>query len=57
MFGVQQPTNGFFMFNPWSIAALRVDSKQLYAYKRGILGLNGPCSLKIDMSVDEDIEC
>ena len=37
--------------------ALRVDRKRLYTYKRGHLGSFRSYSLKIDTSVDVDIEC
>ena len=64
MVGVPQPTSGFFMVNPWSVAALRVDPKRFYACKRGhFFGREGgwggfrPEALKIDMSVNEEIEC
>ena len=59
MFGIPQPS-GFYMTNQWSVA-IRVNRNRLYAYKRGHFFFGGgggrPDSLKIDMSVDEDIEC
>ena len=36
---------------------LKVDRKRLYEYKWGIFGGFRHDALKIDMSVDEDIEC
>ena len=46
----------------YSLPAIKVDRKRLYMYKKGHFGGGGggevrPCPLKIDTSVDEDMEC
>ena len=41
----------------YSLPTLRVDRKRLNMYKNGHLGGFRPRPLKINMSVDEDIEC
>ena len=41
----------------YSLPALSIDRKRLYKYKKGHLGDFRPRLLKIDTSVDEDMEC
>ena len=45
------------MFGVPPSGQLRADRKRFYEYKRGIFGGFRSDSLKIDMSVYEDIQC